>query len=146
MEAAQARRDGYKQALLESGITIDADLMVEGFYSQTAAHQAMLKLLDLPESPTAVFVASDNMAVGALQAIHRRGLRVPDDMAVVGFDDLPLATHAAPPLTSVHQPVEEMSAHAVRLLIAQIRGESLPAAVRLPARLVIRESSGGGAR
>jgi len=145
MEAAQARRDGYKQALLEVGISIDPELMVEGFYSDTAAYQAMLKLLDLPERPTAVFAASDGMAVGALRAIRDRGLRVPDAIALVGYDDLPLAAYTSPPLTTVHQPVNDMGAHAVRLLIEQIRGQSLATSVRLPVRLVVRDSCGGGA-
>jgi LacI family transcriptional regulator len=143
MEAALARRDGYKQALLEEGIAIDPELMVEGFYSQTAAYQAMQRLLDLPHPPSAVFASSDTMAIGALEAIRNRGLRVPQDVAVIGYDDLPLAAHATPPLTSVHQPVDEMSAHAVRLVIEQIRGESAGRSVQLAARLVVRESSGG---
>jgi LacI family transcriptional regulator len=145
MEAAQARRDGYKQALLEAGMAIESELMVEGFYSDSAAYQAMLKLLDLPEPPTAVFAASDGMAAGALRAIHDRGLRVPDEIALIGYDDLPLAAFTSPPLTSVHQPIGEMSAHAVRVLVEQIRGESQVTSVRLPARLVVRDSCGGGA-
>lgn len=145
MEAAQARRDGYKQALLEAGIGIDPHLMVEGFYSETAAFQAMLKLLDLPQPPTAVFAASDSMAIGALHAVRQRGLRVPEDIALIGYDDLPLAAYATPPLTSVHQPIGEMGAHAVRVLVEQIKGQSPATSVRLPARLVVRESSGGAA-
>jgi DNA-binding LacI/PurR family transcriptional regulator len=144
MEAAQARRDGYKQSLLEAGIGIDADLMVEGDYSEVAAYQAMLNLLDLPQPPTAVFASSDSMAIGALHAIRYRGLRVPDDVALIGYDDLPLAAYATPPLTSVHQPISEMGAHAVRLLVEQIRGQGPATSVRLPARLVVRESCGGG--
>jgi LacI family transcriptional regulator len=145
MEAAQARRDGYKQALLEAGMPIDAELMVDGQFSEAAAYQAMLKLLDLRQPPTAVFVASDGMAIGALHAIRHRGLRVPHDIALVGYDDLPLAAYATPPLTSVHQPIGEMGAHAVKLLVDQIRGQSSVASVRLQARLVVRESCGGGA-
>ncbi len=145
MEAALARRDGYKQALLENGIPLDPDLMVEGFYSQTAAFQAMQKLLDLPEPPTAVFAASDTMAIGALNAIRGRGLSIPGDVAVVGYDDLPLASESSPPLTSIRQPVEEMSVQAVRLLIEQIRGENAPRSVRLSGRLVVRESTVGKA-
>jgi len=145
MEAGQARRDGYKQALLEAGIGIEPDLMVEGFFSETAAYQAMLTLLDLPRPPTAVFAASDGMAIGALHAIRQRELRVPDEIALIGYDDLPLAAYATPPLTSVHQPIGEMGAQAVRLLLEQIKGQAPVAPVRLPARLVIRESSGGGA-
>jgi DNA-binding LacI/PurR family transcriptional regulator len=145
MEAAQARRDGYKQALLEAGIAIEPELMVEGFYTEPGAHQAMLKLLDLEQPPTAVFAASDGMAVGALRAIHDRGKRVPDDIALIGYDDLPLAAYTSPPLTSVHQPISDMGAHAVRVLVELIRGQSSATSVRLPARLVVRESCGGGA-
>lgn len=145
MEAAQARRDGYKQSLLEAGIGIDAELMVEGFFSEADAYRAMLQLLDLRTPPTAVFAASDSMAIGALHAIRNRGLRVPDDIALIGYDDLPLAAYATPPLTSVHQPIGDMGSHAVRLLVEQIKGQGPTAAVRLPARLVVRESCGGGA-
>jgi LacI family transcriptional regulator len=143
MEAALARRDGYKQALLEHGILIDPELMVEGFYSQSAAYQATQTLLDLPQPPTAIFAASDTMAVGALNAARDRGLRIPDEVAVVGYDDLAFASHSTPPLTTVRQPVEEMSEQAVRLLIDQIRGDSSPRSVRLTASLIIRESSAG---
>ena len=145
MEAAHARRDGYKQALLEAGMPIAPELMVEGFFSEAMAYQAMLKLLDLPHPPTAVFAASDSMAIGALRAIRDRGLRTPGDVAMIGYDDLPIAAHAIPPLSSVHQPVGEMGANAVRVLIEQIRGQGSAASVRLPARLVVRESSDGGA-
>jgi LacI family transcriptional regulator len=145
MEAAQARRDGYKQALLEAGIGIDPELMVEGFFSEAAAYEAMLLLLDLPHPPTAVFAASDSMAIGALHAIRHRGLRVPDEIALIGYDDLPLAAYATPPLTSVHQPISDMGAHAVRLLVEQIRGQGPATSVRLAARLVVRESCGAGA-
>ena len=145
MEAAQARRDGYKQALLEAGIAIDPELMVEGFYSETAAYQAMLTLLDLRQPPTAVFAASDTMAIGALHAARQRELHVPEEIALIGYDDLPFAAHATPSLTSVHQPIGEMGAQAVRLLIEQIKGHGPATSVRIPARLVVRESSGGGA-
>jgi LacI family transcriptional regulator len=145
MEAAQARRDGYKQALLEAGIGIDAELMVEGFYSESAANTAMQRLLDTYQPPTAVFAASDGMAIGAMRAIHERGLRVPADVALIGYDDLPLAARASPPLTSVHQPIGDMAAHAVRVLIEQIRDQASATSVRLPARLVVRDSCGGNA-
>jgi LacI family transcriptional regulator len=143
MEAAQARRDGYKQALLEAGIGIDAELMVEGFFSEAASYAAMLQVLDLAQPPTAVFAASDTMAIGAMDAIRDRGLRVPDHVAMIGYDDLPLAANATPPLTSVHQPVSDMGAHAVRVLVEQIKGQGPGTSVRLPAHLVVRESSGG---
>ena len=143
MEAAQARRDGYKQALLEAGVPIEPELMVDGRYSEAVAHNCTLQLLELQGPPTAIFAASDAMALGALRAIQHRGRRVPDDIAVVGFDDLPLAANATPPISSVHQPVPDMGAHAVRLVIEQMRGEGPVGSVILPARLVVRQSSGG---
>jgi LacI family transcriptional regulator len=144
MEAAQARRNGYKQALLEAGIPIEEDLMVDGYYSETVAFQATRRLLDLTSPPTAIFAASDSMALGALRAIRDRGLVVPDDVALVGFDDLPMAAFADPPLSSVRQPIGEMGANAVRVLVEQIKGQDPAASVRFPARLVVRESCGGG--
>ena len=144
MEAAQARRDGYKQALLEAGISIEPQLMVDGYFSEPLAYEATLKLLERTPRPTAIFAASDGMAVGALRAIAHLGLRAPDDVAVVGYDDGPLAAYASPPLSSVHQPITEMGAHAVRLLIEQIRGQARRATVRLPAHLVVRQSSAKG--
>src|ERR1700716_612825 len=89
MEAAQARRDGYKQALLEAGMPIDAEVMVEGFYSEVAADEATLNLPPPPQPPTAIFASSDSMAIGALHAVRYRGLSVPDDIALIGYDDLP---------------------------------------------------------
>jgi LacI family transcriptional regulator, galactose operon repressor len=146
MESAQARRDGYKQALLEAGIAILPELMVAGDYSQDLAYQAMTHLLDLPQRPTAVFASSDSMAVGALHAIRNRGLRVAEDIGLIGFDDLPFAAQTNPPLTSVSQPVLEMATCAVKLLIEQIRDRSSVTSIRLPAQLVIRESSGPSIR
>jgi DNA-binding LacI/PurR family transcriptional regulator len=83
------------------------------------------------------------MAIDALRAVRGRGLRMPQDVALIGYDDLPLAAYASPPLTSVRQPMTEMASHAVRLLVEQIRGQGPATSVRLPARLVVRESSGG---
>jgi DNA-binding LacI/PurR family transcriptional regulator len=85
------------------------------------------------------------MALGTMHAIRHRGLQIPDDIAVVGFDDLPLAASTTPPLTTVRQPLDEMSVHAVRLLIEQIGGDAPVASVRLMPHLVIRESCRGGA-
>jgi LacI family transcriptional regulator len=142
MEGAIARRDGYKRALLEAGIPIDPTLMVDGYYTQERSYQATRSLLNLPQCPTAVFAASDAMAIGALRAIQDAGLSVPEDVAVVGFDDLPTALYANPPLTTVHQPIAEVGASAVKLLINQIKGQDSAAHVRLPTHLVIRGSCG----
>ncbi len=142
MDSALARRDGYKQALLEAGIPIDPMLMVDGYYTQEGGYQAMGRLLDLPGRPTAVFASSDTMAIGALRAIQDARLSVPDDIALVGFDDLPIGEYANPPLTTVHQPISETAATAVKLLIDQIKGQRAAASVRLPTHLVIRSSCG----
>jgi LacI family transcriptional regulator len=142
MDAAIARRDGYKQALLEAGIAISPELLVDGYYSDEGGYQAMHRLLNLPQRPTAVFAASDMMAIGALRAIHDAGLIVPDDVALVGFDDLPIALYANPPLTTVHQPITELCAAAVKSLIDQIKNQRSAAPLRLPTSLVIRGSCG----
>ena len=142
MESAQARRDGYKQALLEAGITIVPELIVEGYYTQDGGYRAMQRLLDLAQPPTAVFNASDAMAIGAIRAIQDRGLVVPDDIAIVGFDDLPIALYGNPALTTVHQPIVEVGAAAVRLLIDQVKEQRPVTPVRLPTSLVIRGSCG----
>jgi LacI family transcriptional regulator len=142
MDSAQARRDGYKQALLEAGIPVDPVLMVEGHYTQEGAYAAMRQLLALPDPPTAVFTSSDLMAISAQHAIQEAGLAVPGDIALVGFDDLPIALIGNPPLTTVHQPHVEMGAIAVKLLIDQIRDQKPAASVRLPTRLIVRGSCG----
>jgi LacI family transcriptional regulator len=142
MDSALARRDGYKQALLEAGIPVDPALMVEGYYTQEGAYAAMRRLLSLPNRPTAVFASSDLMAAHAQRAIQDSGLAVPDDVAVVGFDDLPISAISNPPLTTVHQPLTEMGVTAVQLLIEQVRDHKLVSSVCLPTRLVIRGSCG----
>jgi LacI family transcriptional regulator len=145
MTAGLARRDGYKQALLAAGITISAELMVEGDFTQESGYTAMQRLLALPIRPRAVFVASDTMAIGALRAVAESGLRVPADVALVSFDDLPAAAYASPPLTTVHQPISELGSAAVRALIAQIEApDTHPGLVLLPTRLVVRASCGAG--
>jgi LacI family transcriptional regulator len=146
MDSALARRDGYRQALLEAGIPVDPALMVDGYYTEEGAYSAMRRLLSLPNRPTAVFASSDLMGVHAQRAIQDAGLVVPDDIAVVGFDDLPISAISNPPLTTVHQPLTEMGVTAVRLLIEQVRDHKRVSSVRLPTRLVIRGSCGAQER
>jgi LacI family transcriptional regulator, galactose operon repressor len=148
MAGAMDRRDGYKQALAEAAISIRPELIVEGDYTQAGGYACMRQLLDLAERPGAVFVASDVMAAGALRAIHEAGLRVPDDIALVSFDDLPLATILTPPLTTVHQPLYELGAAAAELLLRRLDqpDDHRPTHVVLPTHLVVRQSSGAPAR
>src|SRR5262245_909232 len=143
MEVSIDRRDGYKRALLEAGLPISSDLIVAGDFTQERGYEAMVRLLSLPQRPTAIFAASDSMAIGALRAIREAGLSVPGDIALVSFDDLPVAGFADPPLTTVHQPVLELGAKAVELLIERIKEpDRAPLHVRLPTRLVVRKSCG----
>jgi LacI family transcriptional regulator len=135
------RREGYRKALEENGIPVNQSLIVEGDFTEIGAFDAMQRLLT--RRPDAVFVASDLMAVGALNAIQQAGLSVPDDIAVVGYDDLPPATTARPPLTTIHQPVLRFGAKAVEMLIDIIEnGLYPPRQVILDTELVVRESCG----
>ncbi|MER6010949.1 LacI family DNA-binding transcriptional regulator [Streptomyces bluensis] len=138
-----ARIAGYRSALASAGIRHRAEYVRHGDFDEASAHRRMLELLDLPEPPTAVFVCSDQMALGVYRALAERGLRVPDDMSVVGFDDLPEARWASPGLTTVRQPLSEMAATALRLLVRLMAGDQ-PEGTRteLSTRLVERASTG----
>jgi len=143
MTAGLDRRDGYRHALAEAGLPADPALAVEADFTAEGGYQAMRRLLALPNHPRAIFAASDTMAVGAIRAIHDAALRVPEDVAVVGYDDLPIAAAATPPLTTVRQPITEMAAAAVRALIEQIETPQAPRRpLRLPTTLVVRDSCG----
>lgn len=143
MQSGIDRRDGYKLALLERGLPINPDLIVEGDFSQESGYHGMQRLLALPEPPTAVFAASDAMALAALRAAEAAGVRVPDEVAVIGFDDVPDAAFSSPPLTTMRQPSGELGAEAVRTLLAQIENPTRPpTTIRLPTALMMRQSSG----
>lgn len=136
------RLQGYRRALQAAGIAPRAEYEAQGDFSEASGHRAVQQLLALPERPTAIFCANDSMAIGGLSAAHEAGLRVPADLTMVGFDDIPLAQYLSPPLTSVHVPVFEMGSRAVARLIAALKGEPIPEcrSVRLPTRLVVRLS------
>jgi len=131
------RLAGYRQVL---GDRADPRLIEAGDYTQPGGEAAMARLLERAPELDAVFVASDLMAAGALTALRRAGRRVPEDVAVGGFDDSPAAATLQPPLTTVRQPLARIAAEMVRLLREVIAGEA-PAATILPTRLVVRESS-----
>lgn len=139
---SRARLDGYRAALDRAGIAVDASLIVPGDFYQESGFTGCNALLDLAEPPTALFAASDQMAMGAVEALRRRGLRVPEDMSVVGFDDLPEVRWSAPPLTTVRQPLAEMGKLAVRTILKLTRGEELDSPrVELATELVVRSST-----
>lgn len=115
------RVGGYKKALEEAKIPFDADLVVDGDFRYESGNKAMRKLLALPEPPTAVFACNDMMALGAFQAINDSGLKIPDDISVVGFDNVPFSQAVYPTLTTMAQPIYEMADAIVDMLIERIR-------------------------
>ena len=131
---------GYREMLAEHGVRYDKRLVASGDYSRASGESCMQELLARVPDLDAVFVASDLMADGALIAIKRAGRRIPDDIAVGGFDDAPVAVTADPQLTTIRQPWARISETMVRLLLAQINGEGT-ATVILPTELVIRTSA-----
>jgi LacI family transcriptional regulator len=139
------RLTGYLTALRDHGLPIHQDLIVDGGFSESGGYLAMQQLL--PRRPDALFVASDTMAIGALRAIHDAGLRVPDDLALVGFDDTPLAARADPPLTVIRQPARQLGQIAVEILLESIDDpEAAPQCIVLPTELVVRASCGAIAK
>ncbi|MEV6200102.1 LacI family DNA-binding transcriptional regulator [Streptomyces sp. NPDC051771] len=134
------RLAGYRETLADHGLPVDEDLIVTGDYSRASGAEGARALLERAPDVDAVFVASDLMAQGVLDALARAGKRVPEDIAVGGFDDSPAALGSQPPLTTIRQPWDRISAEMVRTLLARIAGED-PATVILPTELVIRESA-----
>ena len=140
---SQERLHGYKAALQEAGITPEDALVAAGDWSSASGYNTTLALIDRCPGFTALFVQNDRMAMGAIQALHERGLRVPHDVAVVGFDDIPSAPYFCPPLTTVHHPFYELGQTGAQMLIDLIDGQpALVAPVHLEANLVIRQSCG----
>jgi LacI family transcriptional regulator len=141
MIAGIDRRKGYESALLERGLRPEPALTAEGDFTETGGYTAMIRLI--PHNPDAVFVASDAMALGALRALNEEGKRVPEDVAVVGFDDIPSATHVDPPLTTVRQNIYKLGQLAAETLMQTLNdGKASPRSLVLPTELVIRTSSG----
>jgi LacI family transcriptional regulator len=135
------RLRGYKDALTANGLPYDPDLVVEGDFSDSGGYAAMKKLL--PHKPDAVFATSDVMAVAAVRVLIEANLKIPEDVAVIGFDDIPLASRTIPALTTISQPIVEMGMSVVELLIDKITHPSRPARqVIMPTHLVLRASCG----
>ncbi len=139
------RRDGYLAALRDRGLAPDPNLMVESDFTEAGGYAAMKQLLQ--RQLDAVFVASDMMAVGALRAIRETGRRAPEDIALVGFDDMPFAARTEPPLTTIRQPIHRTGAVAAQTLIGLVNNpRSDPQRIILPTELVIRDSCGANLR
>jgi LacI family transcriptional regulator len=142
-QVTSMRLKGYERALKEAGVSYDQTLVESGNWEADGAYDATLRLLDRASGITAFYAQNDTMALGVLSALHGRGLGVPEDCALVGCDDIPMAAHAIPPLTTVHVPFYETGETAVRLLLDVIAGRlDRPKRVLLPVRLVRRSSCG----
>lgn len=139
MPLCHYRLQGYVQALRRSGMTVDPHYIARGDFTFEAGAQALEQLLSLPHPPTAIFCHSDVMALGALSMAKRRGFRVPDDLSIIGFDNIALAEFCDPPLTTVAQPRFNIGREAMLLLLSQLNGHTVSSGSRLlDCELVLR--------
>jgi len=136
------RVTGYQRALQQSGLPVESELVVRGEFQSDSGYQAAHSLLGMKDPPAAVFACNDLMAVGVLGAAYERSLQVPDQLSVVGFDDIGLASFTNPPLTTVAQPKREMGALAARMLLDRMHDPELaPRRRLLETKLVVRRST-----
>ena len=142
MGVGLTRLAGYRQALQRAGVGHSGEQVGQGDFSEASGAAAVRHLLERVPHLDAVFAASDLMACGALRALREAGRRVPEDVAVVGHDDLPLASYADPPLTTIRQPVELLGQEMVRLLLHRLSDpDGDPESIILPTELVVRASA-----
>jgi LacI family transcriptional regulator len=138
------RVEGYRQALEEAGIPFDPSWVVEGDFQYQAGYASARKLFSAQKTPTAIFACNDLMAIGIYRCAHERGMRIPGDLSIVGFDDIRLAAFTNPPLTTVKQSKHEMGSIAARLLIERMAQPNLPPRLEiLETQLVVRGSTIG---
>lgn len=135
------RWHGYKQCLKDNGIPYDKKLLVQTDYSLSCGRDAIRKLLDSPSPPTAVFCSNDYIALGAIKGAREAGLILPDQLSIVGFDNMQIASYMVPPLTTVHQPAYEMGRRAAELLLQLQKTGGKAVQDMMKTRLVIREST-----
>ncbi|KHL24667.1 LacI family transcriptional regulator [Croceibacterium mercuriale] len=136
--SAHERATGFREAMARHGLDVPDELVTQGSYRFASGVAGAEALLDVPDRPSAIFCSNDEMAAGALHTARSRGLQVPDDLSLVGFDDAPIAAHIWPPMTTVRWPIRPMArAAALKLIRPDIAGEE---ASRFPAELVTRAS------
>jgi LacI family transcriptional regulator len=142
LESARDRARAFSDLRAQLGLDADPALLTNGNFMQQGGYEAAKSLLGLQPQPTAIFAANDMSALGAMSALREAGLSVPDDISLVGFDDVSIAEHVHPSLTTVRQPLAQMSRAAVNTLLAMISGLEAPAQrITLPAELVVRETT-----
>ena len=142
LASAELRETGYRESLAEAGIPFDPELVRDGGYKAALTAGAARELLTRPDRPTAVFAANDMSALGVMKVASELGLRVPEDLSVIGFDDIPEAARSMPPLTTMAQPLNDLGAQALHMLIELLDGNDVPSHVQLPAELIVRASTG----
>ena len=142
LESSRLREEGFRSAMAAAGVPVDPELVRVGGYRRETADEPAHELLSLPDRPTAVFAANDLMAIATIDAARDFSLRIPEDLSIVGFDDVPEAVASTPPLTTVAQPIRQMGMEAVRMLLALTSGDD-PVAdhLRLPTRLIERATT-----
>jgi LacI family transcriptional regulator len=141
LQSAIRRQEGYQDGLAQANIPLDLDLIQPGDFNPETGFMGAQKLLSLPNPPTAIFAAADRAAFGVIEAARQAGVRVPEDLSVVGFDNIPESIYFDPPLTTVDQSIEEMGILAVKMLVKLIQGVSLESNWRkVPTKLIIRDS------
>ena len=141
-DCTQDRIIGYRAALKKAKIKFDADLVIAGDWSASSAHAALLQLMQTPQPPTAVFAQNDRMALGALRAARDLGLNVPEQIAVIGLDDMPLASYFDPPLTTMRQDMFGIGRTAAQLLVRAVEQPHVKhQQLRVPAELIVRHST-----
>ncbi|WP_066288064.1 LacI family DNA-binding transcriptional regulator [Arthrobacter sp. B6] len=142
LQCSSAREDGYLAAMRRSGINADPALMVPGDFSIEAGERATRTLLSLDDRPTAIFAGNDAQALGAYRAARSIGMSIPDDLSIIGFDDIPAAEWVEPGLTTIRQPVVQMAETATRALLRHLEGdEELPQRIELGTELIVRGST-----
>jgi len=142
LQSARLREQGFRAALAAAGVSADKDLVRLGAYDADVSLAAAIELLGTPNRPTAVFAANDISAIATMDAALELGLRVPDDLSVVGFDNVPESALSSPALTTINQPIREMGQRAIELLVRLIRGEQAGTNhITLATSLVVRQST-----
>ncbi|MCO1658290.1 LacI family DNA-binding transcriptional regulator [Pseudonocardia humida] len=144
LESARLRETGFRAAMAAAGVPVDPALVVAGDYAEALSANAAHALLRLPDPPTAIFAANDISAIATMDMALTLGMQVPDDLSVIGFDNIPESTLTRPMLTTVEQPIQLMGQRAIEMVVAILRGEHPdPRQVRLPTRLVLRDTTAG---
>lgn len=136
------RMEGYEQAFSRAGVPIRQELIEQGLYTRDSGYAAALRLINLPNPPTAILAQNDDMAMGALMAARELGLKVPEDLSIVGFDDSEVSRIAWPSITTIRQPVFEMAVAAADMVLAQLESGDVHMREVHPHQLIVRQSSG----